>query len=106
MAVMEDDENRANVEGNGYALTRTEDLEAMPSSFQSVLAQRLLMGELSKRMPYMVCPELAQDLEVPDYVSMDELFRSDEFKRVKDERDHLLKDVAAYKMEKDLKQLC
>lgn len=88
------------MEGEGAALTETDSLEAMPSASQPLLTQESLVAVLPTSIPKASRHVLAQVLDVLDDVHLSKNFRKDNFERVKNERDRLLTQMNAYKVEK------
>lgn len=101
MIVMQDDENRANLEEEGMAWTETDDFGVMPSGSQPLFTLESLVSKIPTPVSNVAHRALDQDLEVLSEVLVDENCWNDEYERVKEERDSFLEDVSAYKMEKE-----
>lgn len=100
LTVIEDDGNRANVKGEAVASTDANNLQAMPSGSQPVLAQESLVGELQTIIPIAVHHPLYKGLQLLTGKSVGENSRNEEVERVRGKQDRLVEHVDAYNMEK------
>lgn len=100
MMVIEEDWKRAYVKGEGISSTKTGDLETMALQSQAMLKKKRLVTELLTPIINVICQDLPQGVDVLGDISGGEHFRNDEFKEVKEERDHLCEEVNASQLEK------
>lgn len=77
--------DRANVEGEGASLTKTDDLEVMLSFSEPVLTQKSVNEELQTPKANLFHHTLAKGLKVLDDVSVGHNSQNDEFERVTEE---------------------
>lgn len=88
--VIENDENRASVEGEGITSTEMHNLETMTSESQPVLTKESLVGELPTLIPTVVRHAFAHGSEELGDVFIGEHSQNDEYERLKEGQDPLL----------------
>lgn len=79
MTVIEEDGNRASVDGEGNSSTETGKLEAMQSGSQCVLTLESIVVKLPKPIPNVVYRVLDQGLEVMGDMPVGKTSYNDEF---------------------------
>lgn len=92
---IEEDESRANVEGEGIVPTVAQDLLVTLSGSQPVQTQEEIVEELLTAIPHPVYDALAQRLEVVSDVSVVENSEKIKIELMKEDGDRLLKEVNA-----------
>lgn len=101
MTVIEDNGNRASMDGKQTTLTKSDVLETMPSWPPPVLTQKSLVGELSTTIRNVVHHVLALGLEVLSDALECENSANIELQQVDEERDCLLEERNAHKIEQE-----
>lgn len=101
MPMIEEERNRTNVEQEDKAWTETDDLEALPSRLQVVLTKTYVAWKLPTTVRNLIYDALAKGFEDLVDTLVGENSHNEEFERMKEERDHLLKVLNSCKIKKE-----